>query len=261
MIKAKKHFGQNFLKDKSVIKKIIQAIPKDTKNIVEIGPGLGDLTQELLELAPTKAYEIDADLIVFLQKKFQKELESKRLQLLHKDASDAFCLSLNDEAYFLVANLPYYVATHLILQAFEDDNCKGLIVMVQKEVAQKFCAKSGEKEYSALGILCELICERQILFEVEPECFEPAPKVISAVMKLEKKAKFTDFCEPKAFKDFLRICFSSPRKQLINNLKAHKDKLAKIFGEPDLNIRPHELCVNSYLKIYNEIKDEYERRK
>ncbi|EJX0912197.1 16S rRNA (adenine(1518)-N(6)/adenine(1519)-N(6))-dimethyltransferase RsmA [Campylobacter coli] len=260
MMKAKKHYGQNFLNDKSILSKIIQAIPKDTENIVEIGPGLGDLTQELLKVSHVKAYEIDDDLIPILRKKFQKELDCGKLNLLHQDASKLVCF--DEKKYFLVANLPYYVASHLILQALEDKNCLGLIVMVQKEMALKFCAHSGESDFSALGVLSAMICEREILFDVEPECFNPPPKVVSAVMKMIKFRAYQDLCEIHAFKAFLKDCFKAPRKQLLGNLKNHKAKLAEVFQELklNLNLRPHELCVDSYLKIYEKVKEEYERK-
>lgn len=258
MIKAKKYYGQNFLHDKNIIQKIIQAIPKDTKHIVEIGSGLGDLTQELLKISSVKAYEIDDELIAFLRKKFQKELECGKLNLLHQDASKM--VSFDEEKYFLIANLPYYIASHLILKALEDENCLGLIVMVQKEMAMKFCAKHGTSEFSALGILSAMICKRKILFDVSPLCFEPQPKVFSAVMKLTKEKEFKEFCDIKAFKKFLKQCFKSPRKKLLSNLKAEKEKIEIFFKEHNIqeNIRPHELRVDSYLKIYELLKDNYE---
>lgn len=260
MVKAKKQYGQNFLNDKSVLIKITQAIPKDIKNIVEIGPGLGDLTQELLKISKVKAYEIDDDLIPILQKKFQKELECGKLNLLHQDASKLVCFDENK--YFLVANLPYYVASHLILQALEDENCQGLIVMVQKEMALKFCANSGDSDFSALGVLSAMICNRKILFDVSPKCFNPPPKVISAVIKMTKFREYESLCKIKAFKAFLKDCFKAPRKQLLGNLKNYKAQLIELFEKLELksNLRPHELCVDSYLKIYEKLKDEYERK-
>ncbi|MCX2683515.1 16S rRNA (adenine(1518)-N(6)/adenine(1519)-N(6))-dimethyltransferase RsmA [Campylobacter sp. MIT 21-1685] len=258
MMKAKKHYGQNFLCDKNIIQQIIQAIPKNIKNIVEIGPGLGDLTQELLKISPVKAYELDDELIIFLQKKFQKELECEKFNLIHQDANKV--LSFDTKKYFLVANLPYYIASRLILKALEDENCLGLVVMVQKEMAIKFCAKSGENEFSALGILSAMICTRKILFDVSPLCFKPQPKVLSSVIKLIKKREFKEFCNIETFKQFLKECFKSPRKQLLSNLKAKKEKIVPFFQKQNIqkNIRPHELCVDSYLQIYKLLKDYYE---
>lgn len=263
MIQAKKQFGQNFLHDEAVLSKIIQAIPKETKRIVEIGVGLGDLTQRLLEFAKVKAYEIDKELLPFLTKKFQKQLKDENLELLCEDASEAFKPSLDTQTYFLVANLPYYIASKLILQALQDTNCKGLLVMVQKEVALKFCAKSGESDFSALSVLSAMISQRELLFEVPPQSFTPMPKVISAVMLLQKTCQYSEICDIDAFKVFLKDCFKAPRKQLVSNLKPIKAQLLQSLKKQALkaNVRAHELSVESFLEIYENVKDYYERGK
>ncbi|KAA6231244.1 16S rRNA (adenine(1518)-N(6)/adenine(1519)-N(6))-dimethyltransferase RsmA [Campylobacter sp. LR291e] len=262
MIKAKKHYGQNFLCDNSILNRIIQAIPKDTKNIVEIGPGLGDLTQELLKICRVKAYEIDIELVSLLKDKFKNEITHNRLKLLHQDASEAFLPNLDDEKYFLVANLPYYIASHLVLKSLEDEHCLGLIVMIQKEMALKFCANEKDSDFCALSVLTSLLCKRKILFEVTPLCFNPPPKVMSAVVYMEKEREFKDFCELSSFKSFLRTCFKAPRKQLLRNLKPYKNELLNFFSLCKIseNIRPHELDAKSYLKIYEKLKDKYERK-
>lgn len=263
MIQAKKRFGQNFLHDEAVLSKIIQAIPKELDKIVEIGVGLGDLTQRLLEISRVKAYEIDAELMPFLTKKFQKQLKDESLELLCEDASKAFTPSLDTQEYFLVANLPYYIASKLILQALQDTNCKGLLVMVQKELALKFCAKSGESDFSALSVLSALICQREVLFEVPPQSFTPMPKVVSSVMFLQKRREFSEICEIYAFEDFLKDCFKAPRKQLISNLKPLKAQLLECLERLNLkaNIRAHELSVESFLEIYKNVKDYYGAKK
>ena len=263
MTQAKKRVGQNFLHDESVLSKIIQAIPKETSKIVEIGVGLGDLTQRLLEQARVKAYEIDGELIPLLKQRFQKQLENGSLELLCEDASEAFTPNLDTQKYVLVANLPYYIASKLILQTLRDENCTALLVMVQKEVALKFCAKSGESDFCALSVLSALICERQILFEVSPQSFTPAPKVNSAVMLLRKVREFSDICDIKAFERFLRECFKAPRKQLLSNVKPLKARILPLLNEQNLSpsIRAHELSVKSFLEIYDNVKDYYERGK
>lgn len=263
MIQAKKRFGQNFLHDEEVLSKIIQAIPKETKKIVEIGVGLGDLTQRLLRFAKVKAYEIDTELIPFLTKKFQKQLKDENLELLCEDASEAFMPSLDTQRYFLVANLPYYIASKLILQALQDVNCEGLLVMVQKELALKFCAKSGESDFSALSVLSAMISQREVLFEVPPQSFTPMPKVVSAVMLLRKTCQYSEICDIEAFKVFLKDCFRAPRKQLVSNLKHIKAQLLQSLKKQGLkaNARAHELSVKSFLEIYENVKDYYERGK
>lgn len=243
--------------------KIIQAIPKEAGKIVEIGVGLGDLTQRLLEIARVRAYEIDDELMPRLKQKFQKQLKDGSLELLCEDASEAFTPNLCEQKYVLVANLPYYIASKLILQALGDINCTALLVMVQKEVALKFCAQSGDSDFSALSVLSALICERQFLFEVPPQSFIPAPKVMSAVMLLKKTREFSDFGDIEAFKMFLKDCFKAPRKQLVSNLKFAKAQILQALNELNLSpsTRAHELSVKSFLEIYEKVKDYYERGK
>lgn len=274
MIKAKKHFGQNFLQDKATLDKIIQAIPKDVENVVEIGPGLGDLTFRLLQIYKTTSFEIDCELFQILKVKFANEIQNGQLKLFCKDALEQWQEEggLSSQNYFLVANLPYYVATKMILNAIDDEKCLGLIVMIQKEVALKFSAKSRDKEFSALSILASLQGRCELLFDVDAKLFNPPPKVTSSVIKLQKTKKifgkdgiFKDAKQYEAFKAFLRAAFASPRKTLLKNLSTNFDKkaLEEIFEDLDLaqNLRPHELDVDSYLKIFEITKEDNERQK
>ena len=274
MIKAKKHFGQNFLQDKATLDKIIQAIPKDVENVVEIGPGLGDLTFRLLQIYKTTSFEIDCELFQILKVKFANEIQNGQLKLFCKDALEQWQqeAGLSSQNYFLVANLPYYVATKMILNAIDDEKCLGLIVMIQKEVALKFSAKSRDKEFSALSILASLQGRCELLFDVDAKLFNPPPKVTSSVIKLQKTKKifgkdgiFKDAKQYEAFKAFLRAAFASPRKTLLKNLSTNFDKkaLEKIFEDLGLaqNLRPHELDVDSYLKVFEKLKEDNERQK
>ena len=272
MIKAKKEFGQNFLKDSVILDKIVQAIPNDTSNIVEIGPGLGDLTLRLLKISKVKSYEIDRDLEKILTAKFADELENGRFELVFGDALEIWQNGgLSEKKYFLAANLPYYVATNMILRAIDDDNCLGFVVMVQKEVALKFCATSKNSEFGAISVLANLFGVCEFLFEVPPTAFEPPPKVTSAVMRLVKNEflsehkKFANLDEYAEFKGFLRICFSAPRKTLFKNLSSKFDKnlLNEIFANLQISqtIRSHELDFALFLKIFKNLKVENERRK
>ncbi len=147
-VKAKKQYGQNFLKDTTILDKIIQSMPTKNNYIVEIGPGLGDLTKNLVKYKDMTAYEVDTDLIRILESKFAIEIEEGRLKLIHTDVLEAWDKqkTLHDGRYDLIANLPYYIATNIILRAFEDSACENIIVMVQKEVAEKFTARVKEKE-------------------------------------------------------------------------------------------------------------------
>ena len=124
MIKAKKKYGQNFLKDESVLLKIIESMPKNNNKIVEIGPGLGDLTKKLVKYKDVRAYEVDRDLYSILRVEFINEIGSGRLDLVLTDVLEVWNehSSLYEEKYDLIANLPYYIAANIILNGLSDDN-------------------------------------------------------------------------------------------------------------------------------------------
>ncbi len=265
-IKAKKQFGQNFLKDESILNKIIEAMPNSTNHVIEIGPGLGDLTQKMLKYKDVTAYEIDTDLLSILRTKFASKIEEGTFNLIHTDVLDIWKQNstLYSSKYDLIANLPYYIATNIILQAIEDDNCEHIIVMIQKEVAQKFAASEGEKEFSSLGVIAKLCSkETKVLFDVAPTCFEPAPKVVSSVLYIKKDSSVK---LDKEFKSFLKVAFSQPRKKLSKNLSSSIDKsfLELIYKELNINetVRPHEVSPSLYRQMYEKviINDRKQRR-
>ncbi len=258
-VKAKKQYGQNFLKDSTILDKIIQSMPNNNNHIVEIGPGLGDLTKNLVKYKDLTAYEVDTDLIGILKSKFAIEIEEGRLKLIHTDVLEAWdkLKNLHDGKYDLIANLPYYIATNIILRAFEDELCEHIIVMVQKEVAEKFTAKVNDKDYSSLGIITELISvNSRILFDVPPESFDPPPKIISSILYIKKDMdKHLD----KDFNKFLKACFVQPRKKLSKNLTSVVDKntISKIYEELNIddNVRPHEVSSSLYSQMHTRVKD------
>jgi 16S rRNA (adenine1518-N6/adenine1519-N6)-dimethyltransferase len=250
---AKKKFGQNFLKDESVLRKIIEAMPTNTHKVVEIGPGLGDLTKFLVDVKSVEAFEVDTDLCKVLQSRFKKEIDTKRLQLRCGDVLEAWKSTLIDEPYDLVANLPYYIATNIILKALADPMCKNILVMVQLEVAEKFCASEGEKVFGSLGIITQSTGKARIITRVPPTAFDPQPKIDSAVFLIQKSSDRSD----KDFEDMLRIAFTQPRKTLMKNLssKYEKTKLQEVFEKLNLTltIRPHQVSTKDYHQLYTMI--------
>jgi len=256
-VKAKKRFGQNFLKDGNILTMIIESMPNNSNHTVEIGPGLGDLTERLVKYKETTAYEVDSDLYAILQQKFATQIESTQLKLIHTDVLEAWDKqgTLFDGKYDLIANLPYYIATNIILRALEDDNCDHIMVMVQKEVADKFAASEKEKDFSSLGVIAKLLTkEAKVLFNVPPTCFEPPPKVMSSILFIKKEPGATI---SKEFKKFLKAAFVQPRKKLSKNLSSWVDKttIASVYKELELsdNIRPHELSASLYRQMYKKV--------
>jgi 16S rRNA (adenine1518-N6/adenine1519-N6)-dimethyltransferase len=253
---ASKKFGQNFLKNDIYLHKIIQAMPNDDLKVAEIGPGLGDLTKELVKVRNVTAFEVDKRLCEHLTTEFEEPIKNGVFELRCGDVLERWeSGSLLDEPYHLVANLPYYIATNIILKAFKDEHCQSILVMVQKEVAVKFAASVKQKEFSALSVLAASVGKATLCFEVEPEAFVPPPNVTSAVLLIEKNQSQDD----EKFEAFLKIAFAQPRKKLSKNLMTvfSKDIVNTIFAklELDSNLRPHEAGTSIYHHIYNELKD------
>jgi len=248
---ASKKYGQNFLKDHTYIDKIIQSMPNDNLPIVEIGPGLGDLTKELVRVRNVTAFEVDNRLCKHLTSQFNKPLQNGSFELICADVMQRWGENgLLDTKYHLVANLPYYIATNLILKALHDANCQSILVMVQKEVAQKFAAKPKQRDFSALGVLASSVGEANLLFEVDAKAFIPAPKVTSAVLSIRKR----DTLDDTGFENFLKCAFAQPRKKLSKNLSMRydKDKIVKTLDALNMPqmIRPHEATTEQYHQIY-----------
>lgn len=255
---AKKRFGQNFLQDSYCLNKIIQSIPTLPIQCVEIGVGLGDLTQELLKIEPLIAYEVDLDLCSLLDRKFSKQIQSGRLRIIYEDVLNLPSQQawLHTQEYKVVSNLPYYIATHIIVRLLRDKFCRSLIVMTQKEVAQKFCAKNGEKEFCALSVLVESLGDAELLFDVPKEAFSPIPKVTSSVFVIRKNPTppYADFslCN---LETFLKLAFCSPRKTLAKNLSLSFDKGSVELALESANVKPnaraHEVKTESFHHILN----------
>jgi 16S rRNA (adenine1518-N6/adenine1519-N6)-dimethyltransferase len=249
---AKKRFGQHFLKDENIIEQIIHSMPNSSNVVVEIGPGLGDLTKRLLEKRDVVAYEIDNELCALLQERFKKEIKEKRLLLCCTDILGRFKKKpLIEKKYDLVANLPYYIATKIILEALRDGNCQNMLVMVQKEVGEKFAANVNHRQFSALSVLAQKCGEVKKVFDIEPAGFVPKPKVHSSVLLIEKRKSL----EEKGFERFLKVCFAFARKTLFSNLAKQYSKkdIKEIFEKLEISplVRPHQVATSVYERLYN----------
>jgi len=216
-------------------------MPNNDNLIVEIGPGLGDLTEKLLKKRRVRAFEIDKELCEILRNKFPN------LNLKCGDVLEFWQDSLVNEKYDLVANLPYYIATNIILKALKDKNAKNILVLIQKEVAEKFSAKVGDKNYSSLSILANSVAKVKKLFDIPPGAFVPAPKVTSSVILFEKFKESFD----EEFAKFLKVAFSNPRKTLKKNLAKYN------FNPEDFNlaktIRPHQVDGSTFFQLFSKL--------
>ena len=258
---AKKQFGQNFLQDERVLHAIIEAMPNTSHKLVEIGPGLGDLTKHLVKVKSVVAFEVDRDLCKILQQDFSKQIATNTLELRCGDVLESWQSELVDEPYDLVANLPYYIATNIILKALADPNCRNILVMIQKEVALKFSATCKDKAFNSLGVITESVATASIVIDVGPEAFDPPPKVDSSVLLIQKRASRSD----DEFEKFLKVAFSQPRKTLLKNLSSRFDKASIADAMEALGlkatIRPHETTTHDYHQLYTILTGSLDARK
>ncbi len=262
---ARKRFGQNFLHDTSVIRNIVKSIrPKVGENIVEIGPGLGAITEELL--AETEGYlnvvELDRDLIPGLNVKF---FNMPGFKVHEADALkfDFASLKTDDRQLRIVGNLPYNISTPLIFHLLAHSGIvKDMHFMLQKEVVQRMAAGPGENNYGRLSIMAQYFCQVQHLFDVGPESFRPAPKVDSAIVRL---VPYTTLPYPvkdhRTLENVVRTSFSMRRKTLRNNLKnvISSDTLESLGIDPSL--RPERLGLPEFTKIADYVFEHGEQKK
>jgi len=243
---AKKRFGQNFLHDKNCLHKIIAALKLHARDhVVEIGPGLGSLTQELLRHLPTlDAIEIDRDLIPQLQK-------LPNLRVHHADALHFDFASLSaPQQIRVVGNLPYNIATPLLFYLLQFyASIKDLHFMLQREVAERIAALPGSKIYGRLSVMMQYYFVPKILFIVKPGAFTPRPEVDSAFVRLVPDARKLPARNPQHFAQVVQMAFNQRRKTIKNSLAALITSETLITLGLCSTARPEELTVDDFVKI------------
>lgn len=255
-----KALGQNFLIDGNIVRKIRIAagVDKNT-NVLEIGPGIGTLTEELASSAKrVVAVELDERLKPILEETLS-DFENVKVifsDVLKLDLKEMIEREFNGERISVVANLPYYVTTPILEKLFESDLPIDLItVMVQKEVALRMTAKPGSKDYSSLSVFIKFYSEPKIEFKVPNTVFMPKPKVDSAVVKMELNKKYD--VNRELFFKIVKAAFSKRRKTIINALSSYKDlgiqkddiRGVLILADIDENKRAEDLSIEDYLKL------------
>lgn len=260
-ITANKSYGQNFLIDENIVENIVEKAEVCKQDLViEIGPGLGTLTSLLLEKAgKVICVELDPKMIVILNDRFSlyENFELINNDILKVDLKELINQNSNFENVKVVANLPYYITTPIIMKLLEDKlGLKSITVMVQKEVAERLAEKPGGKETGSITYSINYYTNPQIILDVSNECFIPSPKVDSAVLQLLvlDKPKITVTNETLFFK-IIKLSFLQKRKTLINSL-SHSGIVDKMFLEKmlnelniDLKIRAEQLTLEQFGQI------------
>ncbi|MGN1000422.1 MAG: 16S rRNA (adenine(1518)-N(6)/adenine(1519)-N(6))-dimethyltransferase RsmA [Bacilli bacterium] len=251
----KKKYGQNFLIDDNIIKKIISVFSSEKEDLViEIGPGSGMLTKELAKKSKVLAYEIDKDLENILL----KNVDSNNLTVIWDDflnrkiSEDIKKFTYNK--LFVVANLPYYITTPIIMKIIEEKlNIEEMVLMVQKEVGDRFSSPPGNKNYGSITVFLNYYFEVRKLFDVSRNCFYPKPNVDSVIISLKAKKKEEVVNEEKLFR-LIKDSFKFKRKTLRNNLNGYDLKaIENILKEYnfDLSVRAEQLPLEIFIKITN----------
>lgn len=215
-MRPKKKWGQNFLRNRGAVEKIVAAVePQPGEVILEIGPGEGVLTERLLELAvPVVAYEIDPELASRLRGRF-----GDRLEIRNEDAVDA---ELPAGPFRAVGNLPYNVGTPILRRVIADRRCRRAVFMLQKEVADRLTANPGDDPFGYLTLYAQLYASARRLMVLGPKSFHPAPKVDSAVVVLDPRPPSYK-SDPNELGDLISASFRMRRKKLVNNLTDWRD--------------------------------------
>lgn len=250
----RKRFGQNFLQDKNIIEKIIQAInPKQDEHLVEIGPGQGAITGYLIPKCKSlNIIEIDRDLASALAKEYAV---FSHVTLTNIDALE-FDFSTISHNFRVVGNLPYNISTPLLINFIQYyEKIIDAHFMLQKELVERICAPAGTKTYGRLSVVMQYYFKTEHLFNVPPNCFYPAPKVDSAIIRLEKKHIETPAKDLKLFNQVCAVAFSKRRKTLRNNLKdlISTQEIQNLEETFDLSRRAETLSLEEFIHLTNTI--------
>tara|TARA_B100000965_G_scaffold374675_1_gene366155 strand:+ start:2192 stop:3037 length:846 start_codon:yes stop_codon:yes gene_type:complete len=252
-IKPKKKLGQNFLHDKNIISSIIKNVNVRDEDIIEIGPGPGILTENILKNKARSLLVIEKDESFEVNlKKIKNKYKDNFIYLIH-DVIDFDFNKLIKKEYKIVSNLPYNISVPFILKMIKIRRViswKDMILMVQKEVAERITADIGTKNYGRLSIMVNLNNDVKKLLNVKPSSFIPKPKVDSTVIKISPKNKNLNINE-EVFEKIVKICFSQRRKKIKNNLDQLNINTSLLLelSNIDPNIRAENINIEGFLRI------------
>ncbi len=247
-VNPKKKFGQNFLNDNSIATQIVSFLSTEkTNNIIEVGPGMGILTKEILKIdnLNKKFIELDKECCDYLLNNFSE---------IEKDLINVDFLKLDIKKFnppvSIIGNFPYNISSQILFKIFENKEIiYEMIGMFQYEVAERICSNKGTKKYGVLSVLIQAFFSVELLIKIKPESFNPPPKVNSAVIRIKKVRDKID-CDEILFKQIIKSAFNQRRKTLRNSLKSFK-KIENIKEHSIFDKRAEELDVDDYIFLTN----------
>jgi 16S rRNA (adenine1518-N6/adenine1519-N6)-dimethyltransferase len=253
-VSPKKNLGQHFLNDLNIAQKIADLLQnQNCDKVLEIGPGMGVLTQFLIpQIKNLKLVEIDTESVAYLNQKYpDKQKDILREDFLKMDLSKIF----DGQAFAIIGNFPYNISTQIVFKALEYRQCVPFFCgMFQKEVAQRICEKPGTKAYGILSVLCQTYYQAEYHFHVSPAVFSPPPKVDSGVLSLKRKEDLIlDFDEKLLFK-IVKTGFQQRRKTLRNSLKSLN--IPKLILEDSIfDLRPENLSATEFIDLTKKVRN------
>jgi 16S rRNA (adenine1518-N6/adenine1519-N6)-dimethyltransferase len=251
-VKAKKYLGQHFLKDMGVARQIAESLTLDGPTaVLEIGPGMGVLTQFLLQnpLIDLTAVELDSESVVYLHEHYPdlKVIEADFLKMdLKSHFSDKFCI---------IGNFPYNISSQIFFKMLDNkDSIPCLAGMIQKEVAERIAAPAGSKTYGILSVLMQAYYKIEYLFTVNATVFDPPPKVQSAVIRFTRNEVSQIDCNEQLFKTVVKTAFNQRRKTLRNSLKPIVESGHPMYADPLFDLRPERLDVAAFIDLTKRVE-------
>ena len=245
MYTLKKSLGQHFLKDERIIQKIVAALKENTfANLLEVGPGAGALTKELIKIEDINfiAVELDDEKVSYLQNKY-KALDQKIIHKSFLDINKPF-----EDAFTVIGNFPYNISTQILFKILEwKEEVPVVIGMFQKEVAQRAAAGPGSKVYGVLSVLIQPYYDIEYLFDVPPESFNPPPKVMSGVIRLTRKTTALNVKSERAYWILVKTAFNQRRKTLRNAVKSLFT--AEVLQDDIFTLRAEALSIEDFAAL------------
>ena len=255
LVKAKKYLGQHFLTDKNIAEKIVQSLQSTSlyNQVLEVGPGMGILSDILLQQKNYQTYliDIDTESFNFLQKKYP----SLGDRLINGDFLKLNFVDIFAEKFGIIGNFPYNISSQILFKILENrDQVVEVVGMFQKEVAQRCAEKPGSKEYGILSVFLQAYYKVEYLFTVKAGVFNPPPKVLSAVIRLTRNDTGKLDCDEKLFWQVVKAGFNQRRKTLRNALSSVLNK--DLMGDdPIFELRAERLSVSDFVRLTNLIAE------
>ena len=251
-LKPKKYLGQHFLKDETIALDIVAAIGKGSGSLLEVGPGMGVLTQHLLQNDQLMTFDLDKASIDYLKEKYPDHTEKFQLKDFLKENLMEYQTPIR-----VIGNFPYNISSQIFFQVYaHHDRVEEVVCMVQKEVAERIVSKHGNKVYGILSVLLQTFYDIEYLFSVDPMVFDPPPNVNSAVIKLVRNNRL-DF-DAKTFKHVVKAGFGKRRKTLRNALK-ELNLPNTLTAQEVFNRRAEQLSVQDFIDLMEKIEETWKK--